>query len=387
MKTQMWDINRVVPYARNPRKNDAAVDKVAASLKEFGWRQPIVVDGEGVIIAGHTRYKAARQLGMDKVPVHVADNLTPAQIKAYRIADNKVGELAEWDMELLALEIEDLKLDDYPIDLTGFDVGELPGYEEPEPQDAEPQIDRAEELRKEWGVESGQLWELGDHRLLCGDSTNADDVARVMDVSCSAVVFDPEWDRADAFDAAPYQNVLAFTDGQRCGDLISMFGAPAWVFVWDCVSSWYTPSRPLKRGKLCLWFGDVSRYEFDGAHYGSAGEQREVYNTRGSYTFKPDKRGKHLSDVFSHPITKLHADSEHSHSKPVDWVRLLVGNCTAGSVYDPYCGSGTTLIACEQLGRKCRAIEISPAYVAVALQRFKDATGKTPILLDNGKPK
>jgi len=125
MKTVLWDIDKLTPYARNPRKNDQAVDKVAASLKEFGWRQPIVVDAEGVIIAGHTRYKAARKLGMDKVPVHVADNLTPAQIKAYRIADNKVGELAEWDMDLLALEIEDLKLDDYPIDLTGFDGSEL----------------------------------------------------------------------------------------------------------------------------------------------------------------------------------------------------------------------------------------------------------------------
>jgi hypothetical protein len=125
MKTETWNIEKLTPYARNPRKNDGAVDKVAASLKEFGWRQPIVVDADGVIIAGHTRYKAARKLGMDKVPVHIADGLTPAQIKAYRIADNKVGELAEWDMELLALEVEDLKLEDYPIDLTGFDLGEL----------------------------------------------------------------------------------------------------------------------------------------------------------------------------------------------------------------------------------------------------------------------
>jgi len=141
MKTVLWDIDKLTPYARNPRKNDQAVDNVAASLKEFGWRQPIVVDAEGVIIAGHTRYKAARKLGMDKVPVHVADNLTPAQIKAYRIADNKVGELAEWDMDLLALEVEDLKLDDYPIDLTGFDVGELTGVDQPESPEQFPEVD------------------------------------------------------------------------------------------------------------------------------------------------------------------------------------------------------------------------------------------------------
>ena len=124
MKTETWNINRLIPYARNPRKNDGAVDKVAASIKEFGFRQPIVVDTEGVIIAGHTRYKAAKKLGLDKVPVHVADGLTPAQVRAYRIADNKAGEGSEWDMELLALEIEDLKLEDYPVELTGLDESE-----------------------------------------------------------------------------------------------------------------------------------------------------------------------------------------------------------------------------------------------------------------------
>ena len=125
MKTELWSIERLVPYARNPRKNDGAVDKVAASIKEFGFRQPIVVDIEGVIIAGHTRYKAAQRLGLSEVPVHVADGLTPAQVKAYRIADNKVGELAVWDDELLALEIEDLRLEDYPVDLTGMDEADL----------------------------------------------------------------------------------------------------------------------------------------------------------------------------------------------------------------------------------------------------------------------
>lgn len=121
MKTEQWNIERLVPYARNPRKNDGAVDKVAASIKEFGFRSPIVVDTEGVIIAGHTRYKAAKKLGLAEVPVHVADGLSPAQVKAYRIADNKVGELAEWDMEMLALEIEDLRIEDYPVELTGLD--------------------------------------------------------------------------------------------------------------------------------------------------------------------------------------------------------------------------------------------------------------------------
>ena len=126
LKVEQWDVAKVVPYARNPRKNAGIpVAKVKASLKEFGWRQPIVVDSEGVIIVGHTRYQAALELGMDSVPVHVADGLTAAQVKAYRIADNKTGDFAEWDFDLLKLEFADLQELDFGLDLTGFDEADI----------------------------------------------------------------------------------------------------------------------------------------------------------------------------------------------------------------------------------------------------------------------
>lgn len=129
LKVDVWPVEKVVPYARNPRKNEGVpVAKVKASLKEFGWRQPIVVDAEGVIIVGHTRYKAALELGMKDVPVHVAEGLTDAQVKAYRIADNKTGDFAEWDDDLLKLEFADLAEMDFDIDLTGFDGAELDGF-------------------------------------------------------------------------------------------------------------------------------------------------------------------------------------------------------------------------------------------------------------------
>lgn len=180
-----------------------------------------------------------------------------------------------------------------------------------------------------------------------------------------------------------HKTALVFTDGARMGDAIKLFGAPLWVFTWDCVSCWYTPNRPLRRTKHCLWYGDLSKYNFDGWHYGDAGEVREVWNTRGGYTFTPDPRGKHLADLYQEPITKLHAESEHSHSKPLTWITLLVANCATGIVLDPFAGSGTTLIACEQLARQCRAVELSPAYCAVILQRFQDATnGCTPVLVE-----
>ena len=126
LKVESWPVEKVVPYARNPRKNDGVpVAKVKASLKEFGWRQPIVVDSEGVIIVGHTRYQAAIELGMKSVPVHVAEGLTAAQVKAYRIADNKTGDFAEWDFDLLKLEFTELEELDFNLEMTAFDTGEM----------------------------------------------------------------------------------------------------------------------------------------------------------------------------------------------------------------------------------------------------------------------
>ncbi len=137
MKTELIPIESITPYARNPRKNEGLpVTKVKASLKEYGWRQPIVVDKDMTIVVGHTRYQAALELGMTKVPVHIADNLTPAQIKAYRIADNKAATFSEWDMELLALEFDDLKAEGFDLELTGFDDAELMDLETPEFQPA-----------------------------------------------------------------------------------------------------------------------------------------------------------------------------------------------------------------------------------------------------------
>ena len=189
-------LERLIPYARNPRKNDSAVATVAASLKEFGWRQPIVVDEEMVILAGHTRLEAARQLGLMTAPVHIARGLTPAQAKAYRLMDNRASENAEWDEALLGLELGDLQGDGFDLALTGFDddelsrllaaLGDADGAREGEdevPETPEDPVSRA-----------GDLWLLGPHRLLCGDSTVATDVERVLgSVTPMLMVSDPPY--------------------------------------------------------------------------------------------------------------------------------------------------------------------------------------------------
>jgi len=181
MQIEIRDIATIRPYDRNPRDNDAAVDAVAASIRQFGFRQPIVVDDLGVIICGHTRYKAALKLGLRQVPVHVARDLTPDQVRAYRIADNKTAELAEWNMELLPIEMKDLQAADFDLSLLGFDQEELAklldggvqgGLTDPDEVPAPP--DAAT-------TRPGDLWILGNHRLLCGDSASQADVDRLLD--------------------------------------------------------------------------------------------------------------------------------------------------------------------------------------------------------------
>jgi ParB-like chromosome segregation protein Spo0J len=178
MSVESWPIDKPIPYARNPRKNTGAIDKVAASLKEFGWKQPIVVDAEGVVVVGHTRLIAAQKLGWAEVPVLVAGDLTPTQIKAYRLADNRTNEEAEWDNELLALELADLNIQDFDLALTGFDLDELTAIDAKANATSEGLTDPDEipEAPADPISQPGDLWLLGKHRLLCGDSTSVDAV-------------------------------------------------------------------------------------------------------------------------------------------------------------------------------------------------------------------
>jgi DNA modification methylase len=181
MTVEMWHVDRVRPYDKNPRLNDDAVDAVARSIQEFGFRQPIVVDDEGVIIIGHTRLKGAKTLGLTEVPVHVARGLSPEKIKALRIADNKTAEIAEWNLELLPIELAELQGIDFNLDLLGFDQDELAMILNPALKDGQCDPDEVPAPPDEAITKPGDLWVLGDHRLLCGDSSKPEDVDRLLD--------------------------------------------------------------------------------------------------------------------------------------------------------------------------------------------------------------
>ncbi|MCA9232203.1 MAG: ParB N-terminal domain-containing protein [Planctomycetales bacterium] len=181
MKIELRKLSDIIPYKQNPRHNEDAVEAVAKSIREYGFRQPIVVDAEGVIICGHTRWKAAQQLGLEKAPVHVAKDLTPAQIKAYRLADNQTASLAEWDYDLLPLELGELQAANYDLDLLGFDQDELAKLLGGELLEGLTDPDEVPAPPDEATTKPGDLWVLGDHRLLCGDSSNPADLDRLLD--------------------------------------------------------------------------------------------------------------------------------------------------------------------------------------------------------------
>jgi DNA modification methylase len=412
MKTTNLPLEKLIAYAGNPRRNDHAVEAVAAAIKRFGFRVPVLAKSDGTLIDGHLRIKAAKRLGMTEVPVALCDDLSEAEIKALRISINRMAELAEWDEELLMAELEGLAAEGITMDDVGFDLDALEALGasvEPEGNseaDAEPQIDKAEEFRAKWGVEPGQLWELGDHRLLCGDSTKKEDVERVMG-----------GERADlCFTSPPYGagNVAKLRDhyvrGAKKRDSFykdHKDSPDEWA---GLMAGWFAATRPHAQCVVCnvqmladnkadliRWVADrcddlVDVVIWDKIHaapqmqsgvMSNAFEFLWVFGGNGSRSMPfADWHGTVSNIVRIDPRGKNDNADHHRAVMPRDlplWVLNTL--CPkASSVLEPFCGTGTTIIACEQLGRKCRAIEISPGYVAVALQRWSDATGKTPRL-------
>lgn len=442
MKVENWPLEKIIPYARNPRNNDNAVDDVAASIKEFGPRQCIVVDKDGVIIAGHTRLKAAKKLGLTEFPVHVAEGLTKAQIKAYRLADNKVSEKATWDNDMLKLELEELSGMDFQMDGLGFDPAELDammGMESCNEKDDEPQIDKGAELAEKWGVKRGQLWQLGNHRLLCGDSTSKEDVENVMQGEKAELCFTspPYGQQRDYRDEATalvqdwdglmngvFGNLPMSESGQVLVNLgmIHIDGewAPYWDkwienmrsqgwkrfgwYVWDKLSGrqgdWhgrFAPSHEFvfhfnkKAVQPVKWVATQEASQKRGKPKKDGAEKghKDTTNRNKDGTFdlqhSPDKGGqlfKIPDNVIRMRPARDNVEISHLHPAifPIPFVSYFLKSWP-GTVFEPFSGSGTTIMACEQLGRKCRAIEISPAYVAVAIQRWADVTGGEPRVL------
>ena len=396
MKIEHLKTSDLIPYARNAKKHDASqVAKLAGSIREFGFNNPVLIDKDNGIIAGHGRVLAAQSLALKTVPCIRLGHLTDTQRRAYILADNRLAEIGGgWDEEMLKLELADLAALDVDVAEIGFGAEDLAELEMEDEKtnpdaDAEPQIDKAEELRAKWGVEPGQLWELGAHRLLCGDSRRKKSTEILMGGGIAdMVITDPPYGVAyvgKTKDALKVENddVDEKTLAEMCkdwfdrADEVSRPGA-YWVatvppgplhgvFFFD----W--KSRGILR-QVMVWNKDSMVLGHSEYHYK---HEPILFGWKpGGDRLRNDDRTK--TTVWDFPRPK--ASREHPTMKPVEMWVYAIGNHTKSgdTVYEPFSGSGTTIIACEQLGRKARAIEISPAYCAVAIQRWADATGKTP---------
>ena len=391
MKIENVSIAKVIPYVRNPRKNENAVEKVASSIQEFGFRQPIVVDEESVIIAGHTRYESAKRLGMETVPVHVAKGLTPQQVKAYRIADNRVNQDSEWDMDLLKLELEEL---DEP-ELTGFDEQELKDIlAEFEEGLVDPDV--IPEMTDDPVTVTGDLWELGDHRLVCGDSTNPENVNLALgNIKPMLMVTDPPY--GVNYDPK-WRGEYGFNKNRKKMGDVSNDERADWSEAWA-----------LFEGNVCyVWHGALHAGTVQESLLNNDFEVRQQIIwakdrfaiSRGNYHWQHEacwyavKKGNSAGGLGGRSQSTLWSinsrdDAGHGHGtqKPVECMkRPIENNSSIGqAIYDPFLGSGTTLIASEMTGRQCIGLELSPQYCDVIVKRWSDFTGKDDLLL-NGKP-
>ena len=383
----------LIPYSNNPRNNESAVDAVAASIKEFGFKVPIIIDKDNVIVAGHTRLKAALKIGLEKVPCIKADDLTPEQLKAFRLADNKVGELATWDFDKLEEELTELDaLDlDFTMSDFGFDVSENRGGGSEnvieDDYDAEPP--------EEPKAKPGDVYALGDHRLICGDSTDIKVVERLMNGERAETVFtDPpynmHYDGAgiiretitnvrerikdivdfDAFSISylPTLNVgsaFIFTSKDLIPDYLKIFDG--WKFN---ILTWIKTNNPPMTNNVFLPDIEYLLYFHNGKRTWNNGlKPIDVYRK-----------------AFFSSRTEGHAEigDVHPTMKPIKLIydKLRIATNQDDIVLDLFGGSGSTMIACEQLGRKCYMCEIDPRYVDVIINRWEKFTGKQAQLIN-----
>ena len=399
---EMWDIDRPKDYPKNARKwSGQAIEKVGSSIREYGWRQPVVVDKEGVIVIGHLRRRAGKSIGMTQCPVHVAADLSPAQIRGLRLADNRTNQESDWDVDLLTQEFAELKTLEFDLTLTGFNSHEIDAFLlNPDADDA---ANECPDVPEHPVTIPGDMWRLGGHLVLCGDSTAPDSVSRLLGAASGGlspflmvtdppygVEYDPEWrqesglqdrtrqsgkvandDRADwteAYRLFPgsvayvwHANLRAIEVGtsiQACGFQIRSI--IIWAkqalqisrghYHWQHEPCWYA----IRKGKTAHWHGDR--------------KQSTLWQV-------PNLNGNGNRDE---------AATGHGTQKPVELMRRPILNHTqrGDAVYDPFLGSGTTLIAADMTERVCFGLELEPAYVDVICLRYMQLTGNPVVLAD-----
>lgn len=415
---------------RNPRKNDDAVDTVAESIKEFGFKNPLIIDTKGIVWCGNTRLKAAKKLKLEEVPCIVADDLTEEQIRKLALIDNKSSELAEWDFDLLKDELCDLDLSNFNVD---WGLEQLGLEEEKEVEEDNFEVELPEEPK----AKLGDIYQLGEHRLMCGDSTKEEDVAKLMDGKLAdLVVTDPPYN-VNIGQGGDSIMSMRIQHHRQDGATIkndNMDDSTFYDFLRKCFSNMNTALKD--GGVFYVWHGQTKsdifiqtlrdnqleirqmliwnknrivmgrqdyQWKHEGCVYGwkdgashyfiDDRTQTTVYEDKGIdlKKLKKEEMLKLLQDIFSDKVSttiinedKPSVSEEHPTMKPIKlFARQIKNSSRMGEiVLDLFCGSGTTIIACEQLKRKAYCMEFDPHYVDVIIKRWEDFTGKKAVKLN-----
>jgi len=392
------NVSELIPYARNSRTHsEEQVAQIAASIKEFGWTNPILVDGEGVIIAGHGRLMAARKLGYTQVPTIELKDLTETQKKAYIIADNRLALNAGWDNEMLTIELNELLADGFALDILGFDTKELDALLEPEMLEGLTDEDAVPDVPEEPKTRLGDIYELGNHRLMCGDSTSIDAVDKLMPNTANMIFTDPPYlmdftggihaDGSKSFNAKHgviKNDKMSEKDGDDFLDAINSVitskvdGAFYITFYRLGINKYFASMERtgLKCRSLVIW--DKGNHTLSNSDYMSMYEPM-FYGWVNNHKFYGGKNGM---DIWR--IKRTAKNDLHPTMKPVELVEkaILDGSAINGIVLDLFGGSGSTLIACEKQNRHARLMELDPKYCDVIVKRWEEFTGKKAVLLN-----
>lgn len=379
----------LIPYEKNPRHNEDAITAVAKSIEKFGFKVPIVVDASNVIVNGHTRLKAAKYLGLKEVPTIIADDLTPEQIKAFRLADNKVGEIATWDEELLNAELDELADLDFDMTEFGFDLPDIEGEEVEVIED-----EFEEELPAEPISKLGDIYQLGRHRLMCGDSTNSLEVEKLMgNKKADLLITDPPYNVA--YEGKGKEALTIKNDSKETNEFHS--------FLYEAFSA---AINNMKLGSsFYVWYASSEVVNFHTAleEAGFLVKQELIWNKNSMVLSRQDYHWKHEPCLYgwasggSHSwysdrkqTTILNFDrptvnKEHPTMKPVALFDYQIKNSSkqGDCILDLFGGSGTTLIACEQNEREAYLMELDPRYVDVIIARWEAFTGEVAVKISS----
>ena len=394
-----WPVGKLIPYGRNPRKNDHVIEQMAGAIQEFGFRIPIIAKSTGEVVDGHLRLKAALHLGLETVPVVLADDLTPMQIKAFRILANRSATWADWDEDLLRLELEELQLDDFDLALTGFDDDELLEIMAGEETTSEGNTDEdaAPEVPVNPVSKPGDVWIMGQHRLLCGDSTDAASYDTLLGNERVAMIFqDPPYnvDYANtAKDKLRGTNRPILNDnlGEGFQDFLLAAFKPA---LSHCSGAIYVAMSSSELDTLQAAFraagGKWSTFIIWAKNTFTLGRSDYQRQYEPILYGWPEGATRHWcgdrdqGDVWN--FNKPRVNDLHPTMKPVELVERAIRNSSRPGdvVLDPFGGSGTTLIAAEKSGRQARLIELDPKYVDVIVRRWQEYAGAQAVRETDG---